>query len=1055
MQDSQGIIWFGTQDGLNKFDGYDFTVIRHEPFDNNTLSSNYIWDIAEDKNGDLCLATQLGFNIYSKKDGFFKTFYNNQNDSNSISSNIVYNILVDSENRIWVKTDCGFDEFIKESDTFKRYNYYIDSTTFLSSYNNLALFEDSKNRIWVGTKDGLNYFDKNTGKFKRYFYNETNINSISNNEITEIFEDSNNNLWIGTQNGLNKFDLNTNSFEKYFYYGNNSKLNENIISSIFETPDGIIWIGTDNGLKTLNIEQEQIQNIDYEQIKEIKDKTAAIVSDFSGILWIGTWEGVYKVDIRPKKFEYFGKTNNLNSINLTNNYIHSIYVDNLNQIWAGSSGINIINRETNKVININPNKKINDTYVFSFLRVDENNLFVGTNNGLFSYNFVNDEFLDISNLYKSENKNLFVNNRISAMKKDSLQNIWLGTYNGLYRIKNSEVTVFTKSKNQSSGLTSNEIYSLLVDKDGFLWVGTLEGLNKYDANSNTFKWYTYNPVEGKGLSNNSILSLFEDSEGFLWIGTESGLNKFDKKNETYEYFTCKKTGFVNDYIYAILEDNIGNLWLSTNNGIVKFNKKTHAIQTFGKKDGLQDYEFNLGACYLSKKGEMFFGGVNGINSFFPDSMITNKVAPKAVITKFLKSNKLGEIEIYFDTINPIILDFHDNFTIYFSVPEYTKPQENLFQYKLQGIIDDWTVPSNQHFANFSQLKPGEYTFLVKGSNSDNSWNNEPAIVKIIINPPLYRTSFAYIIYIIIGILLVLFVFMYVTQNMRKENQILLEKNKASQQVELQRKELEIKNKNITDSIHYAKIIIDAMLLSENMLQKIIPTSFILFLPKDIVSGDFYWFMERNDKMFIAAVDCTGHGVPGAFMSIVGLDLFRNIINKGIYDPAEILNQMNEEVAVVFEPKEFDKTLRDGMDLSFCVIDKNTKVLTFAGAYNPLYIIRDNSLTELKADRFSVGLISKNEKQAFKSSTFHLQDDDVIYLFSDGYTDQFGGTEAKKFKFRRFRHLLLSIHQLPFKNQKQRLIDAYDEWRNGFEQVDDILIIGLKPFNSDNYRETYY
>ncbi len=1052
LQDKSGILWIGTQDGLNKFDGYNFTILRHEPFDGNTLSSNYILDIEEDKNGNLLLATQLGFCIFYKNKGIFKTFYHNPDSVKSLSGNVVYNILVDSEYRIWLLTDNGFYEFIEDKNTFNRHKFFNDSSTFLSNYNNLDITEDSHKRIWVGTKDGLNYFDRYSERFKRYSHNSVDNNTISNNEIRVIYEDKNEDIWIGTQNGLNKLDLNSNTFERYFYDGQSTDIDENIICSVFENLQGDLWIGTRNGLKILDKKNNKIVDFEYFEINNIEERISDIISDFSDILWVAGWDGIYKIDTRTKKFNYYYAEKSGNGDN-ADNYIYSIFVDNEDNIWSGSKGVNFIYRgENNKIREIDILSSLN---VYTFLEKENNNVWIGTNSGLFIYNKELNKCVQFNEIYYFTNKNPFFNNRISTIKTDNEKNIWIGTFNGLYMLNENELKEFHKSENKSKGLISNEIYSLLIDKNDNIWIGTVEGLNKFDKKTGNFECFTSSSTEGEGLTNNSILSLYEDNEGIIWIGTESGLNKFNPENKTFDYFTCKKTGFKNDYIYAILEDNSNNLWLSTNNGIVKFNKNDYSIVNYGIKDGNQDYEFNLGSCYKTEKGELFFGGVNGINSFFPDSIKINTITPKTIITRFLKSNLTGENDIYFETATTVELAYHDNFTIYFTVPEYSNPKENLFQYKCEGITDEWTLPSNRNFASFSQLKPGDYIFYVKGANSDGIWNEEPAIIKIHISPPVYFSNLAYFTYVLLFLIIILLIFLYVTRNIRKENQILTEKNKASEEIERQRKELETKNTNITDSIHYAKIIIDAMLPSENMLKKLIPNSFILFIPKDIVSGDFYWFLERKDKIFIAAVDCTGHGVPGAFMSIVGIDMFRNIINKEIYDPATILNKMNEEVALVFEPQENDKTLRDGMDLSFCVIDKKTNILSFAGAYNPLYLIRDNSLVEFKANRFSVGLISKNENLSFTNTEYQLQEEDVIYLFSDGYTDQFGGVDAKKFKFRRFRHLLLSIHQLPMNIQKDRLIEAYNEWRNGFEQVDDILIIGIKPFTNNDYKENYF
>ena len=305
----------------------------------------------------------------------------------------------------------------------------------------------------------------------------------------------------------------------------------------------------------------------------------------------------------------------------------------------------------------------------------------------------------------------------------------------------------------------------------------------------------------------------------------------------------------------------------------------------------------------------------------------------------------------------------------------------------------------------------------------------------------------YFIYGIIIIILIYFFIQYRTKSLRKANQILIEKDIASREVEKQKEELAIKNKNITDSIQYAKKIQEALLPSDIMFKKLFPDSFILFKPKDIVSGDFYWITERNNKVFVSAVDCTGHGVPGAFMSLIGFKILENIIKvQGIEKPAEILNILSIGIENTFHRDEEDYLLKDGMDLTFCVFDRDKKQLEYAGAFNPLYLIRDNKLIETRADRFSIGLkYTLNEPNEYTNHSVSIKKGDMIYLFSDGYPDQFGGPNGKKFMYRRFRHLLLTIHNLPLQEQKDSLEKSIEDWKGEeYEQIDDILVIGIKP-----------
>jgi len=319
---------------------------------------------------------------------------------------------------------------------------------------------------------------------------------------------------------------------------------------------------------------------------------------------------------------------------------------------------------------------------------------------------------------------------------------------------------------------------------------------------------------------------------------------------------------------------------------------------------------------------------------------------------------------------------------------------------------------------------------------------------LIVETPFFLTRLAKVLYIITVVVFIFLIFRWRTNRLRKANQELKEKEIIAQQVAKQKEELSVKNKSITDSLIYAKRIQEALLPSDTTIRNACPQSFVLYKPKDIVSGDFYWMNEKQDKLFIAAVDCTGHGVPGAFMSIIGLELLDNITNdQGIEEADKILYDLNKGISLTLSKDAYDKrTIRDGMDISLCVIDRKKKQMQFAGAFRPLYLMRDNKIREIKGDRFSIGMMEDSmEKPMVNVHTIDLKEDDMVYIFTDGYADQFGGSEGKKYKYRRFRHLLLNIHKLPVEVQKDYLDKSIEEWKGELEQVDDILIIGFKPY----------
>jgi len=408
------------------------------------------------------------------------------------------------------------------------------------------------------------------------------------------------------------------------------------------------------------------------------------------------------------------------------------------------------------------------------------------------------------------------------------------------------------------------------------------------------------------------------------------------------------------------------------------------------------------------------------------------------IDSLFENNILIEIDdsIYqiSDKVKYYIPHSVENFHIHFKAP--IKVSYSLFKNMDRDTI--WKITDEQNI-EFKYLSPGNYVLALRSVANKDFFS-----VFIEKQNPFWRSVKFNILVIIILIAFFYGWYVYNTWKVLQANRIYKQKEITSIEVAKQKEELTIKNKNITDSINYARRIQLAMIPSVRFFNNIFKESFIFFKPKDIVSGDFFWITEKKDKVFVAAVDCTGHGVPGAFMSIIGIELLRKLVNsQGIEEPSEVLNELNRNFAEIFKDVE-NITLRDGMDVAFCIIDRASMILEFAGAFNPLYLIRDNKITEIKGDRFSVGLEDyENGVQSFTNHHIQLHKNDMIYIFTDGYSDQFGGPEGKKFKYRRFRHLLLSIHRLPLPEQREQLERSMEEWKGENDQVDDILVIGMK------------
>jgi ligand-binding sensor domain-containing protein/serine phosphatase RsbU (regulator of sigma subunit) len=1043
IQDSRGFFWIGTQDGINKFDGYRFQVMKNDPSDSSSISNNFINCILEDIDGNIWIGTKNGLNKYDVFNENFTQYFRDVENNNTLRENAIYNIFQDKSGFIWIKTENFLSRLNLKSGKFRHYEHYSDVFNIIPENSTFDVFEDHRNQLWVGTKDGLNYFDRNLEIFKRYKYNPKDEHSISNNIIKVIFEDSRNNLWIGTENGLNQFNWETEQFTRFSISTNGSApLSGNTVNDIFEDSEGNLWIASNNGLSYFDYAKKQFIHTN-EGI--INTSVTALTEDQSGNLWAGTFIGLIKVEKRLKKFNLYNKDSNGSPL-FSNNYILAIFKESdVLCIGTWGYGLFLFNPKTNKLVQYSTsNSNIKNDFVHKIFKDSKNRVWIGTQNGIC---FFNEKTKKFENLNQGGISTLLKNNRVFDIFEDHEGNIWIGTKFGLYKIFNDTYSSFYYEKNDSNSLSSNHIYDIFEDSNKDLWIATNLGLNKINTSTGKIRRFLRPEASCSNcLSSNEIVSICEDTlHNCLWLGTISGLNKFDFETETFTVFT-EKDGLPNNLIYAVLQDNNGCLWLSTNKGLSKFNIDKLEFSNFGIKDGLQHYEFNHGASFKSKDGEMFFGGINGYNSFYPDSIVKNQIAPNIEITS---------IEILYESISrklvagkdhQIEIPYKNNLvTIEFAALDFTNPEKNKYAYKLEGVENEWIDLDNRRYATFSNLPSGKYTFRVKGSNSDNVWNEEGTSLKIVVVTPLWLTNLAYSIYIILLTAGIFGFFQYRTRSLRKSNQDLKEKQLIALQVAKQKEELSIQNKNITDSIVYAKRIQEALMPSMNLFKKILPGSFILHKAKDIVSGDFYWINERNGKVFVAVVDCTGHGVPGAFMSIIGFELLRNITDdQGIESADQILQDLNKGVATTFGQSTGNIRLKDGMDIALCVIDKKKKELEFAGAFRPLYFIRDNKIQEIKGDRFSVGLMEDGESNKINKTIIKLQKDDVFYIFSDGYADQFGGVEGKKYKYRRYRHLLLTIHKLPLEQQRTYLDRSLEDWQGKHEQVDDVLIVGFKP-----------
>jgi ligand-binding sensor domain-containing protein/serine phosphatase RsbU (regulator of sigma subunit) len=1049
FQDSKGYIWIGTSSGLNRYDGRTFILFKNDPLNPNSLSSNSINGLSEDKTGCLWIATDNGLNVYNPITGKFKKYFYNEKNINTIKNNYVYNVLVDSKGFVWVKTLRFLDKIDVKTNTVKHYEHYFDIFNPVSDHANYPIFEDSYGLIWIATNDGLNYFDSEFEQFVRFTSDESNPKSLSNSQIRCIYENAKHQLWIGTSNGFSRFDRKKKIFESFFF--ENPKLQKSSVNGITEDANNNLWLATEqNGLAKFNLSDKTFTF--YKQSGQ-NDKSIPsnnvyrLIKDKSGILWIGTRFGLTKFDSKKRKFNLYRNAPNSDYL-LSSNDITCMFADINENLLIGTrnDGICLVNRLKRSVKYYNVlNRKNQSDFIYTIYKTHNKNILVGTETQLEIFNESRDLFEPYLTKTNCKNFQVLDKKRVNTLCEDASNNLWIGTNQGLFKYSPKKGIIEAYYYDYTLGITipSNTINSIYEDKVGAIWIGTDNGLAKYNPSKDVFIRIGNDSKTKQGLSNIRVNCIEGNEFGVLWIGTAAGLNRYDVKTGLFSYIT-EREGLLNDQIQSIVKDG-PNLWLGTNKGIAKYITTSHKVRSYILSDGLQGFEYNLNSNCVSPRGELFFGGVNGFNSFFPNQMEDNMLIPNIEITSFVSFNNSGKSIHLIDDKREIFLHSDTkSILIEFASLEYSFPKQNKYKYCMEGLDNKWTDADNRNYASYSNMPPGEYTFKVIGSNCDDVWNEKGTSIKITIETPIWRNKWTYFAYFIFISLIIFGVIEIRTRSLRRANKVLHEKELISIEIAKQKEEVSIKNKNIMDSITYAQRIQLAIMPSISKFKRLIPESFILYNPKDIVSGDFYWITEIGDKLFIAAVDCTGHGVPGAFMSIIGYDLLRNITKeRGIHRPSEVLDQLNKSLIELLTKNNIAVgQVKDGMDITLCVFHKSKGIVEFSGALNPLYIIRDNKIVTVKGDRYSVGLGNEHPDENFKNHIIKLELGDRLYIFSDGYSDQFGGPSGKKMKFRRFRHLLLSIHEYPFEQQQKYLEDHFVQWMGPHEQVDDILIIGM-------------
>ena len=767
VQDRKGFLWFATEDGLNRYDGYGFTVYRYQAGNERSLSYNDIKTLHEDRAGLLWVGTfEGGLNRFDPATGTFTRYRNDPSNPASLAANTVRAVLEDRAGNLWIGTQGGgLERLDRATGTFAHHRFDPARESSLPHDDVRAILEDGGGALWIGTYGGgLARYDREEGTFTRYRSDPADPGSLSHDLVTALFEDRRGTLWVGTYGGgVNAFDRETGRFRRYRAAGGRT-LPSDLVRALFEGDSGALWIATDGGgLARLDRETglvERWRNDPLSPLSLSTDRVWSLLEDSSGILWIGTYGGgLNKLAVRRKRFAHFrNEPGNRNSIN--HNIVWSIHEDRDEVLWIGTDagGLNRLNRRTGEARFFVHDPRDPRSLSHDAVRVvfgDRSGvLWLGTNGGgLNRFDRATETFQRFR--HDPARADSLAHDEIRTIHEDREGNLWVGTYGGGLDLLDRRTGRFLHHRHDPAtprSLPSDFVRAIFEDSEGTLWIGTNGGgLARFDRATGGFTAFRANAADPGSLSNDVVFAILEGRTGALWLATfGGGLNRLDRATGRFTRFT-EADGLASDSTYGFLEDETGRLWISSTRGLSCFDPRTSSFHNYDTRDGLQSNEFNGGSVFRSSRGEMFFGGINGFNAFFPAEIVLDRKPPTVVLTDLMLFNRpvrVGEavrgrviLERPLAYTDAVTLSWRDDVAaVEFAALHYAAPEKNRYAYRLEGFSDIW-IPAraDRRVATFTGLPPGRYVLRVKAANADGVWNKDGTALRITVTPPAWAT----------------------------------------------------------------------------------------------------------------------------------------------------------------------------------------------------------------------------------------------------------------------------------------------------------------------------
>ncbi len=793
-------MWFGTNDGLNKYDGYQFRVYRNNRLDSTSISNSRIYSMVEDKGGNVWIATRSGLNRYISETNSFKRYLKSETDSCTLSNNFIRRLFIDSKDRLWIGTlGGGLNLYDPQKDRIERIKTQYDPSepSVRDNGNVYDILEDKLGNIWIANSlNGINLLDGSKASLR--FFPFSGESTANENFGKTLYEDRHGNIWTCTEgDGLYCLDRTTGKFRHYYYRPGDNCLSNNIVKDIFEDEKGNLWVATDGGgLDELDPVTGNFREYHYDISNPSGLSSNAIYclyNDHNGILWIGTFNGGINMYNHNKKafLHYTQISNNKNS--LSHKAVLTFCEDSNHKIWIGTDGggLNLFDPVNQNFLAYRhvpgDPSSLNSDVVTSILQDRSGKLWVGTySGGLHLYNPVSGRFKSYQ--HNPADPNSLGSNLVWTLYEDKSGNFWIGTLNGLYLFDREKETFRHYKPEYHEGSNPQQAAKatgILEDSRGNFWVSG-SGLSRFDRITGRFF-----PVKNQALENYDVRDLYEDAAGNIWIALDGGgLICYNLDHNSFTSYTSHD-GLPNDAIHCIIEDDHHEFWLSTNKGISRFNPADGSFRNYDISDGLQSNQFSYAAGLKASTGEIYFGGVNGFNVFYPDSIKDNPYIPQIEITDLKIMNKPVEIgtknsvlKADISVTKAITLTHSQSVvTFEFTALNYTSPEKNLYKYKMEGFDHDWNEVGTKRTATYTNLDPGKYIFRVKGSNNDGKWNDEGAFLEVNVLPPYWKTFWAFLVYTFILLLMLYSYRNYSIRQQMLKNAIILkdiEKSKVEE-----------------------------------------------------------------------------------------------------------------------------------------------------------------------------------------------------------------------------------------------------------------------------------